>query len=80
MDSSGGPEWATLRIPADLFGRVQSHAGEAGFASADEYVRFVLEEVTGGDEEPGEAGAAAGLTAEEEGDLVDRLRGLGYIE
>jgi hypothetical protein len=77
MSSTDGPDRVALHLPAELYARVEARARDAGFASPDEYVRFVLEEVTSDDEG---AGATDGLSAEEEGDLVDRLRGLGYIE
>jgi hypothetical protein len=69
-------ETLQLQIPAPLLRRIEARAGETGFASPAEYVLFVLGEVMADDE----GAAEAPLTADEEQDLTDRLRGLGYIE
>ena len=66
----------SVHIPRALYERVQERARGAGFASAEAYIHFVLDEVTLDDE----GGAGAQMSAQEEGELVDRLRGLGYIE
>lgn len=68
-------ETLQLEIPSPLLRRIEQRAAETGFASASEYVRFVLDEVMSDEES-----VAAPLSAEEEQDLTDRLRGLGYIE
>lgn len=70
----------TLRVPAELWARVEQRAADAGFASGAAYALYVLEEVTSDEDEGHEPDGAAGLSAQDEGDLVDRLRGLGYVE
>lgn len=79
MTGTGGStlETISLQIPAPLLRRVEERARETDFESAQEYILFVLSEVLA---DEGEEAASASLTPDEEKDLTDRLRGLGYIE
>lgn len=75
--SEQNADGVSVHIPRALYDRVAERARGAGFASAEAYIHFVLDEVTLDDEENGGQGQ---MSAQEEGELVDRLRGLGYIE
>lgn len=58
-----------VRLDKDLYERLEKKAGEAGYATTDEFIAHVLETAcSGGDDSP-------------DRDEVDRqLRGLGYLE
>lgn len=75
--SEQNADGVSVHIPRPLYERVEERARGAGFATAEAYIHFVLDEVTLDDEGDGGAGQ---MSAQEEGELVDRLRGLGYIE
>lgn len=77
--SEQNADGVSVHIPRALYERVQERARGAGFATAEAYIHFVLDEVTLNDDD-GSGGAGAQMSAQEEGELVDRLRGLGYIE
>jgi predicted CopG family antitoxin len=57
-----------ITIPADLYEQVRLTAQKAGYSSADEFVVHLLEHAV----------ARSGGLAEDE-DVLERLRGLGYI-
>ncbi|MEE8374223.1 MAG: CopG family transcriptional regulator [Dehalococcoidia bacterium] len=62
-------------LSANLYGRVEERLSNAGFGSVDEYVIFVLEEVLKDDEED-----TVAFTKEEEEEVKQRLRALGYLD
>ena len=61
----------SIEIPQTLYDKIEQQAKDADFPSADAYVAFVLEEVVEDDE--------AGLSAEDEEKVKERLRNLGYL-
>ena len=64
----------SVPLPAELYRKVEEKAKATGFGSAEEYVRFVLEEVLKEDE------GKTDFTEEEEEEVKKRLRGLGYLD
>ena len=66
----------TVSLPAELYGKIEERLVSSGFASVDEYVAFVLEEVL---REEGE-GEDKAFSAEEEEQVKRRLRALGYSD
>ena len=67
-----------VHIPVSLFHLIEQRAKEMGFVSGEEYVLFVLIEVTKEEDEVHQEQVE--LTSEEESKVIDRLRGLGYVE
>ncbi len=67
----------TVALPRHLYELIEQRAQDADFGSAEEYIVFALttltEDEAAQDEQPE-------MTAEEEGKVMERLRGLGYIE
>jgi len=63
-------------LPAELYSRIEEKAKTAGFGSVDEYIIFVLKEVL--KEERGEEESV--LSEEEEDEVKQRLRALGYLD
>ncbi|MCP4686418.1 MAG: hypothetical protein GY859_00105 [Desulfobacterales bacterium] len=57
-----------IRMEKELFKKVKRYAERAGYASAEEFVAHLLEQVVNLPE-PGE----------EDADVMERLKGLGYI-
>lgn len=68
-------ESKAVYLSANLYGRVEERLSNAGFGSVDEYVIFVLEEVLKDDEED-----TVAFTKEEEEEVKNRLRALGYLD
>jgi hypothetical protein len=66
-----------VHIPITLYELVEQQAKESDFASAEEYIIFALTELTRSEEPTSEASV---LSEEDESKIMDRLRGLGYIE
>ncbi|OAT81214.1 CopG family transcriptional regulator [Desulfotomaculum copahuensis] len=66
-------EWASVKIPAELFREIEKRIKETGFASVDEYVAFVLREVVFDD-------AEQELAGDDEEVVKERLRSLGYLD
>lgn len=65
-----------VSLPTELYGKVKERVRDTEFASVDEYVIFVLEEVL--KEEGAEEERA--FTKEEEEEVKKRLRALGYLD
>lgn len=60
-----------IKLDEDLFGRCKLHAQAAGYSSVEEFIHHALE------------GALKKVTnppPDEEEKILDRLKGLGYIE
>lgn len=68
-------ESKAVYLSANLYGRIEERLSNAGFGSVDEYVSFVLEEVLKDDEED-----TVAFTKEEEEEVKNRLRALGYLD
>lgn len=60
-----------VAVDSDLLKRCKAHAQAAGYSSVEEFVQHALESALR------KAGPAAG---EEDDKVLDRLKGLGYIE
>jgi len=69
-------ESKAVSLSAELYGRIEERVTATGFGSVDEYVIFVLEEVL---KEEGEEGGRA-LSKEDEEEVKNRLRALGYLD
>lgn len=65
-----------IEIPKDLYNKIQQKVSMFGdeFKSVEEYVAFVLTEVVKEEEQQGSA-----YTKEEEEEIKNRLKSLGYI-
>jgi hypothetical protein len=69
-------DYVQVRIPRSLYERILRYirSGESKFATPDEYVAFVLNEILG-DEPPKEAI----YSPEDEAKIQEHLRRLGYL-
>ena len=61
-----------VSLPTELYGKVKERVRDTEFASVDEYVTFVLEEVLKEEEKV--------LSDEEEEEVKKRLKALGYLD
>jgi hypothetical protein len=66
----------TVSLSGDLYDRIVERARLTGFASVEEYVTFVLEEILKEDEDE----SKPAYTKEEEQEVKKRLKALGYLE
>ena len=64
-------EGKSVFLPAELYRRIEERVKATGFGSVDDYVLFVLEEVLKEEEE---------ISGEEEEQVKQRLRDLGYLD
>ena len=67
-------EKAAVRVSRDLYEQISRKVRESGgeFKDVEEYVDFVFRELLSGEE-------SAGLRREDEEQIKDRLKSLGYI-
>lgn len=63
-----------VRLDKKLLERVQKYADAAGYSSADEFIAHAIEK------ELAKLDEAKGSGSESDAAVLDRLRGLGYIE
>lgn len=63
----------TLELPSSLYKRIKERIKDTEFRSVEEYVIFVLAEVLKDDEK------LETLSPEEEAQVKERLKGLGYL-
>jgi len=63
-----------VKIPFELYKKIEERVKVTEFESVEEYVTFVLEEVV-----KEEGAQEYGLSEEEEEKVKERLRGLGYL-
>lgn len=63
---------AKIKIDAQLYERIKKVAALAGYASAEEFIIHVIEKELATIDQDGEE------TADEQ--VIERLRGLGYLE
>lgn len=68
----------TVRIPENIYNKIESRISKTEFESVDEYVTYVLREVLASLEE--EEGEEEVFTEEEEEKVKERLRALGYLD
>jgi Arc/MetJ-type ribon-helix-helix transcriptional regulator len=66
-------EKKSVFLPAELYSKVEERVKATDFASVDEYVEFVLEEVVKEEEE-------GAFSEEEEKEVKKRLKDLGYLD
>jgi Arc/MetJ-type ribon-helix-helix transcriptional regulator len=64
-----------VKIPFELYKKIEERVKVTEFESVEEYVTFVLEEVVKEEEGTQEYG----LSEEDEEKVKERLRGLGYL-
>lgn len=67
---------STIEIPGNLYEKLEARITGTDFSSVSDYVVFVLGELLLAEESEGKAG----LSAEDEGKVKERLRALGYID
>jgi len=65
-----------VKIPDDIYEKIEQRLKETEFESVDEYVTFVLREVLASLEEEEEQV----FSEEEEEKVKERLRALGYLD
>ena len=71
-----GRDKVTIKIPRELYQRLQTVIGGTGFGSVTEFIVFVMRDLVAG----GQVERHAGLS-EQEVDLIrKRLRALGYLD
>ena len=63
----------TVKIPEEVARQLEKKLAQTSFASLDEFISFVLARLA-------ESSAEAPFSEEEERQLRDRLRSLGYID
>jgi len=63
----------TIRIPEEVARQLERKLGQTAFASLDDFVSFILARLA-------ESPSAAPFSEEEERQLRERLRSLGYID
>jgi Arc/MetJ-type ribon-helix-helix transcriptional regulator len=63
-----------VKIPFELYKKIEERVKVTEFESVEEYVTFVLEEVV-----KEEGTQEYGLSEEDEEKVKERLRGLGYL-
>ncbi|MDY6765986.1 MAG: CopG family transcriptional regulator [Candidatus Nanohaloarchaea archaeon] len=68
-----------IDIPDEHYETFKERAPEKGFDTAEDYVRYVLEQVYEKLQEK-EDGDETSYTEEEEEKVKERLRGLGYLD
>ncbi len=68
----------TITIPAHIGERIQERIAGTDFASVSDYVSFVLREVIS--DEGGNEEKQVSFTKEDEDQVKERLRALGYID
>jgi Arc/MetJ-type ribon-helix-helix transcriptional regulator len=73
MTESDPAAGRTVRLPEDLAHAIEERIRGTGFASVDAFVEFVLARLL---EQPGEGA----FSEEDERNLKERLRSLGYID
>lgn len=65
-----------VKIPRDVYDKIEERIRDTEFSSVDEYVTYVLREVLASLEEEEEEV----FTEEEEEKVKERLRALGYLD
>lgn len=75
MTPSSAPSTATrtVKIPEDVARQLERKLAQTSFASLDDFISFVLARLA-------ESPSATPFSEEEERQLRDRLRSLGYID
>jgi Arc/MetJ-type ribon-helix-helix transcriptional regulator len=73
----GKRRYTTVSIPTPLYEKVKGMIEGTGFSSVSEFVAYLLREVVALKEKSGNK--APQLTPEEEEELKERLRALGYL-
>jgi Arc/MetJ-type ribon-helix-helix transcriptional regulator len=71
-------EFITVSIPTPVCGKIEKRLAGTGFSSVSDYITFVLNEVVSDTCE--EEDAAVPFTKEDEDNVKERLRALGYID
>jgi len=69
-------EMREVKIPAEIYEKIEERIKETEFESVDEYVAYVLREVLASLEEEEEQV----FSEEEEEKVKERLRALGYLD
>jgi hypothetical protein len=65
-----------IYLPPELYNRVKERAEAASFGSVEEYVAFVLTEVL----KEGDEGENPAIDSEQEKEVKERLKALGYLD
>jgi len=67
-------EFINVTLPKSVVKKIEGRLKDTGFASVNEYILYVLKEVLNDEEEK------ANLTEEEEAQVKETLKKLGYIK
>jgi Arc/MetJ-type ribon-helix-helix transcriptional regulator len=73
-----GTKYKSVDLPESLFNRIQKRLEKTDFKTVSEYVTYLVREVLNNIEE--DEGKKKAFTAEEEKEIEERLRNLGYID
>lgn len=71
-------EFTAVSVPTPIYEKIEKRLAGTGFASVGDYITFVLNEVVS--EADREEEAAVPFTKEDEENVKERLRALGYID
>ena len=71
-------KYTTITIPTILFERMKASIEDTGFSSVSDYVTFILRETTAKLSDA-KVKKAKGSKNSEEGEIIGKLRALGYI-
>jgi len=72
----------TIKIPRQLYERIQVLVSDSGFSSATEFIVYVLRDLVGqqaAEKPPAPDKTAGELTTDEIAAIKQRLRNLGYL-
>ncbi|MFX0102694.1 MAG: CopG family transcriptional regulator [Candidatus Hodarchaeota archaeon] len=73
-----GTKYKNIDLPESLFNRIQNRLEKTDFKTVSEYVTYLVREVLNNIEE--DEGNKKAFTEEEEKEIEERLRNLGYID
>lgn len=71
-------EFTTVSIPTPVCEKIQKRLAGTGLASVSDYITFVVNEIVSETDEA--ADTAVPFTKEDEDNVKERLRALGYID
>jgi Arc/MetJ-type ribon-helix-helix transcriptional regulator len=71
-----GRDKVTIKIPRELYDRLQAIIRDTGFGSVTEFIVYVMRDLASG----GRLDQQGGLTPREVDIVRNRLRSLGYLE
>ena len=79
MGNSSNSEGTVVRIPKSLADRIRKRLAQSDFKNVDDYVAYVLNQVLDELEGQSQKTGTNVFSKEEQKDMEDRLRSLGYM-